>query len=414
MSRLLYKLVLYAMLPVVLLRLVWRARRQRGYLQHVGERFGYFPSRAPDAPLLWIHAVSVGETRAAEPLVNALRARHPQHRILITHMTPTGRATGELLYADRVERCYLPYDYPGAVARFLDHYRPVAGVLMETEIWPNLIHAAAARGTPLYLVNARLSEKSYRGYRRYPRLTGEALRGLAGIAAQTDDDAQRFTALGAERVTVTGSLKFDVAPPADKIALGQRWRTAYGNRPVLLAASTRAGEEEPLLAALDALDIAGMLLVIVPRHPDRFDEVAALLERRGLPYQRRSANEPVRAATRVLLGDSLGEMFAYYAACDVAFIGGSLLPYGGQNLIEACAVGKPVLLGRHTYNFAEAAELAIAAGAALRVADAEGVMNAAQRLLTDPRSAARMAEAGLAFCRTHQGATSRALELIRF
>ena len=414
MSRLLYTLMLYAMLPLALMRLVWRARRQRGYLHHVAERFGFFPGRSRAEPLLWIHAVSVGETRAAEPLVNAMCARYPQHRILITHMTPTGRATGEQLYADRVERCYLPYDYPGGVQRFLAHYRPVAGVLMETEIWPNLIHAAAARGTPLYLVNARLSEKSYARYRRYPRLTGDALRGLACIAAQTEDDVRRFTALGARRVSVMGSLKFDVVPPADMLALGKEWRARYGGRPVLLAASTRAGEEELLLDALDTLGIARVLLVIVPRHPDRFGEVAALLDRHGIAYQRRSANERTRAATRVVLGDSMGEMFAYYAACDVAYVGGSLLPYGSQNLIEACAVGKPVLLGPHTYNFAEAAELAIAAGAALRVADADELMKAAQRVLADPRIAARMGEAGLRFCRAHQGATLRALELMRF
>lgn len=414
MSRLLYTLLLYSLLPLVPLRLLWRARRQRGYLRHVGERFGWYGGTDGRQRVVWIHAVSVGETRAAEPLVRALRERYPQHRVLITHMTPTGRETGELLFGARVERCYLPYDYPGAMRRFLDHFRPVAGVLMETELWPNLIHAAAIRGVPLYLVNARLSEKSYAGYRRHYRLAAGALRELAGIAAQTEADARRFVALGALSPRVTGNLKFDIVPPPALVQRGSQWRSAYGARAVLLAASTRAGEEELVLDAFERMAIADALLVIVPRHPDRFDEVAAILQRRGLAYQRRSADGAVRRETRVLLGDSLGEMFAYYAACDVAFIGGSLLPYGSQNLIEACAVGKPVLIGPSTYNFAEAAQLAIDSGAARPVADVAQLATAARELVIDTSAAARMGEAGLAFCRAHQGAVHRVLELVRF
>jgi 3-deoxy-D-manno-octulosonic-acid transferase len=358
--------------------------------------------------------VSVGETRAAEPLVHALRSRYPQHRVLLTHMTPTGRETGELLFGAHVERCYLPYDYPGAVRRFLARFSPEVGVLMETELWPNLIHAAALREVPLYLVNARLSDKSYAGYRRHRRLVAGALRELAGIAAQTDADAQRLAALGAPRVRVTGNLKFDIVPPPTLVQLGAQWRTSYGARPVLLAASTRAGEEELVLDAYERMAVAHALLIVVPRHPDRFDEVAGLLDRRGFAYQRRSAGSAVRPETRVLLGDSLGEMFAYYAACDVAFIGGSLLPYGSQNLIEACAVGKPVLIGPSTYNFAEAAQLAIESGAALSVADVVELAGASRALLLDAGAASRMGEAGLAFCRAHQGAVHRVLALVRF
>ena len=412
--RFIYTLLVYALLPRALWHLLWRARRQPAYLEHIPERFGYYRQPA-EQPLIWVHAVSVGETRAAEPLIRALQREYPQHRILLTHMTPTGREAGEALYGDTVLRCYLPYDYPGAVAHFLDHFRPRVGVLMETEVWSNLIHACRERRIPLYLVNARLSEKSFEKYRRFAELTRASLGELTAVAAQTADDAQRLAALGAENAVIAGNLKFDIELPVAQLKLGEAWRRRYGeSRPVLLAASTRDGEEDLLLSRLGALEAPFALLVIVPRHPQRFDAVAALIERHGIRYQRRSREEPVAPDTRVVLGDSMGEMFAYYAACDVAFIGGSLLPFGGQNLIEACAAGKPVLFGPHTYNFAEAAEGAIAAGAALRVADADELMRKAQRLLTDAGAAARMGEAGRAFGKAHQGATRRVMELIRW
>ncbi|HLF38487.1 MAG TPA: lipid IV(A) 3-deoxy-D-manno-octulosonic acid transferase [Burkholderiales bacterium] len=411
--RFLYTLVVYFLLPFALARLAWRARRQPGYVRHVAERFGYYAA-APEAPLIWLHAVSVGETRAAEPLVRALQAKHPQHRILLTHMTPTGRETGETLFGGSIARCYLPYDFPGAVARFLDHFRPRAGIMMETEIWPNLIRAGRARSIPLFLVNARLSEKSYAGYRRFGGLVRESLAGFAAVAAQSEDDARRLAALGAGEVRVTGNVKFDIAPPPEQLELGQALRRGMGDaRPVLLAASTREGEEALLLDALEGIAATGLLTVIVPRHPQRFDEVARLLEARGVRYQRRSAQAATAAGTRVVLGDSMGEMFAYYAACDVAFIGGSLLPLGGQNLIEACAVGKPVLIGPSTYNFADAVELAVQAGAAIRVPDPAALAREAGRLLRDPAAARRMSQAALAFANAHRGATARVLELIK-
>ncbi len=412
-ARLVYTLLIYLLLPYVLLRLAWRARRQRGYLAHVSERFGHY-TQAAGGPVIWVHAVSVGETRAAEPLISALRGRYPQHRILLTHMTPTGRETGEALFADGVIRCYLPYDYPGAVARFLDHFRPQAGVLMETELWPNLIHACRARGVPLYLVNARLSEKSFSRYQRFPRLARESLGGLAAIAAQSGDDARRLSALGAGNVRITGSIKFDVTPPPAQLDLGRAWRREFGEkRPVLLAASTREGEEALLLDALTGIGLAELLTVVVPRHPQRFNEVARLLETRGVRFQRRSANVAVAADIRVVLGDSMGEMFAYYAACDVAFIGGSLLPLGGQNLIEACAAGKPVLIGPSTYNFADATELAVQAGAAIQVPDAATLAQEAERLLRNPAAAERMARAALAFASAHRGATAKVMEMLK-
>ena len=414
MKRFAYTLLLYVLLPGALWHLLWRARRQPEYLRHVPERFGYFRQASPEQPVIWVHAVSVGETRAAEPLIRELRKRHPDHRILITHMTPTGRSTGAALFGDRVTTCYLPYDFPGAVARFLARFRPRVGVLMETEIWPNLVHACRERGVPLYLVNARLSEKSCEKYRKFPELTRTTLQQFAGVAAQGEDDARRLRGLGAPSVLIAGNLKFDVTVPPEQVATGRAWRAACGSRPVLLAASTREGEEALLLDALTTTDTPEILLIIVPRHPQRFDEVAELIARREIRYQRRSAGFAAGPDTRVILGDTMGEMPAYYAACDAAFVGGSLLPYGAQNLIEACAVGRPVLVGPSTYNFADAVEGAVAAGAALRVMDAGELMREARRLLLDGRARQSMGEAALAFCRTHQGATQRVLELLRW
>ena len=413
-TRLGYTLLLYALLPRVLWHLIWRARRQPAYLKNIPERFGYYRQKVK-SPLIWVHAVSVGETRAAAPLILALQKKYPQHQILLTHMTPTGSETGEALFGDGVLRCYLPYDYPGAVARFLDYFKPRIGLLMETEIWSNLIHGCRRQRIPLYLINARLSEKSFARYRRFADLVRASLGELTAVAAQTQDDAERLTALGVENVTVVGNLKFDIEPPAAQLELGKSWRRNYGeSRPVLLAASTRDGEEEELLGVLEQISVPSLLTVIVPRHPQRFDEVAALLTRRGIRFQRRSSNAAIVPETQVLLGDSMGEMFAYYAACDVAFVGGSLLPFGGQNLIEACAAGRPTLVGPHTYNFAEATAFAIAAGAAVRVGDAREFAREAKRLLEDRNASAQMAEAARAFSKAHQGATARTLELIRF
>jgi 3-deoxy-D-manno-octulosonic-acid transferase len=411
LARAAYSALARALLPVALARLLWRGRREPGYREHIGERLGRYDDETTPEPLIWLHAVSVGETRAAEPLVRALGARCPTHRILLTHMTPTGRRTGESLFRDGVLRAYLPYDYPGAVRRFLDHYRPRLGILLETEVWPNLVHACAARGVPLFLANARLSEKSLHGYLRVPGLARETFSRFSAIAAQTREDADRLRLLGARHVDVTGNLKFDVQPSGSQIELGESWRRGFGGRPVLLAASTREGEEALLLDAMARLP-SEVLLVIVPRHPQRFGEVAALLENRNITHQRRSANQPISSATRVLLGDSMGEMFAYHACCDAAFIGGSLRPFGAQNLIEACAVGKAVLIGPSTYNFAEAAERAIAAGAALAVGDAQDLMSKAADLLADRGRLERMSRAGLEFTREHRGATGRVLKVI--
>ena len=376
----LYRLALLLAAPLIPLRLLWRGRRERGYLKHWGERLALGP--APATGALWIHAVSVGEMRAAQPLVAALRDAHPGVPLLLTCMTPTGRATAESLYGSFARIVYLPYDYAGLMRRFLRRVQPRVGILMETELWPNLVHAAARADVPLVLANARLSARSARGYARLRGLTRACLERVALVAAQSEADAARLRSLGAMTVHVTGNLKFDIAPPPALLERGAAWKTQWGQRPVLLAASTREGEEAPLLRAFAETAPAEVLLVLVPRHPQRFDEVAALIEAAGLSCQRRSAlgDAPLDPQTRVLLGDSLGELFAYYAACDVAFVGGSLMPLGGQNLIEAASVGRPVLVGPHTFNFDEATRLAIEAGAALRVNDADDLLANALRL----------------------------------
>jgi 3-deoxy-D-manno-octulosonic-acid transferase len=417
----LYTFTLWLLLPFVALRLIWRARKQPEYLQHIGERFGFYTVRS-NKPVIWLHAVSVGETRATQSLVSRLRTSYPNHQILLTHTTPTGRITSNQLYGDSVLRVYLPYDYPFAVNKFLRHFHPQLGILMETEIWFNLIHACHQQSIPLLLLNARMSEKSQRGYARFARLTGNALGELAAIAAQTDDDAVRLTGLGAKDVSVIGNLKFDIDPPPSMLELGRELRNQFGtNRKILLAASTREGEEALLLDALQDFGIPDLLLVIVPRHPQRFNAVENLLELRGIPFLRRSnivgpgkpdSNQPVLPEIQVILGDSMGEMFAYYVAADLAFIGGSLLPFGGQNLIEACAVGTPAIVGPHMYNFAEATRLAVSAGAAIQISDVAGLVAQSQRLFTNPVAQNDMRQQCVKFVESNRGATEKSLQLI--
>jgi 3-deoxy-D-manno-octulosonic-acid transferase len=407
-----YTILLWLLLPYIFLRLAWRARKQPEYLQHIGERFGFYSARS-GKPVLWLHAVSVGETRATQSLVTRLRAIYPGHQILLTHTTPTGRAASEQLYGDSVLRVYLPYDYPFAANRFLRQFRPQLGILMETEIWFNLIQACHENGMPLLLLNARMSENSARGYARFARLTRDALDKLTAVAAQTADDASRLASLGAKNISVMGNLKFDIEPPPAMLKSGKHLREQFGTaRKIVLAASTRDGEEALLLDAVKELHIPGLLLVIVPRHPQRFSEVANLIGQRGIVYQRKSTNQIVSADTQVVLGDSMGELFAYYAAADLAFVGGSLLPYGGQNLIESCSVGTPVLVGPHTENFAEATRLAVDAGAAVQVNNAAELVEELQRLLGDSITLQEMRHHCAGFVESNRGATDRSLQII--
>jgi len=405
-----YRLLLWLAFPWVLARLWWRGRHEPGYRQNIAERFGFYPTR-PARPVIWLHAVSVGETRAAEPLLHALRSRYPDCDLLITQMTATGREAAQQLFGGAALVAWLAYDYPSAVRRFLRNFRPRLGILMETEIWFHLVSECQRSGVPLLLANARMSAKSARGYAAVAPLVRVALGDLSAVAAQTTEDADRLRSLGARAVEVTGNLKFDADPGTGSESLAAQFRRRFGSRAVLLAASTREGEEELLLDALEQDALGDVILVIVPRHPQRFDTVARLLASRGLKFIRRSANTPLDADCDIVLGDSMGEMAAYYRACDVAFVGGSLLAYGGQNLIEACAAGVPVLIGPYTHNFAEAAEGAVAAGAAVRVNGAEEVIRLARSILQDAGLRERMGKAGLAFCAAHRGAAERTLAI---
>jgi len=416
MLRFVYTLLWLVILPLALLRLVWRSRKEPGYIQHVGERLGQYGELSAAGPWLWVHAVSVGETRAAQPLIDALLGAYPKHRLLLTHMTPTGRQTGHQLYGSnaRVQQCYLPYDMPWLVRRFLSYFRPDACLIMETEVWPNLVHVTRRVGVPLFLVNARLSPRSYRRTAHFGNAAASLYNDFTMVLAQTAGDAERYRALGVKSVQITGNLKFDMQPPEAGVARGQLLRRAFGNRHVLAAASTREGEEPLILEAVSRWPGAERpALLLVPRHPQRFDEVAAMATRAGFSVQRRSAldieqiESPVTAD--IVLGDSMGEMAMYYAASDIAYIGGSLIPLGGQNLIEACAVGTPVLMGLHTFNFAQATEDAIAAGACERVANADELMAAAAAVLDDSARLADMRGHALTFAKMHRGATARAL-----
>jgi 3-deoxy-D-manno-octulosonic-acid transferase len=394
--RALYTVALRLALPLILLRLWWRGRREPGYYEHVQERFGMYVGERPQKAL-WVHAVSVGEARAAAPLVRELKRLAPDHAVVMTCTTAAGRETLRQVYADSVIPTYLPYDYPETAEAFLERFRPRLGVLMETEIWPNLLAACERRRMPVVLANARMSEKSARGYRRWRALTQPAIRSLAMVCAQSDADAARLRELGAPRVEVTGNLKFDVSLDEAQLAHGREWKSRVA-RPVVLLASTRDGEEKLLLQALGE---AEFLTVVVPRHPQRFDEVAAFAQ------SRKTESALPSPTHRVYLGDTMGEMAFYYGAADVAIIGGSFMPLGGQNLIEALAAGVPVVVGPSMYNFAEATRLALEAGAAIQASDAVAAIREASALLSDPQRRAAMASAGKKLCLAHQGATAR-------
>ena len=407
LARSAYSLLLRLALPVYLGRLWWRGRREPAYRQWWSERLGF--SRTPGAPgRLWLHAVSLGETRAAAPLIEALRAARPGLRLLLTHGTATGREAGLALLQEGDAQAWLPYDMPGAVRRFLRHHQPVAGVVLETEVWPNLLHQARAAGVPMSLANARLSERSAQKGHRLSALLHPAMACFTQVLAQTEADARRLREAGGKNVQVLGNLKFDMTPNPELLALGQGWRQQVA-RPVVLAAVTREGEEAPLLTTWAALPLPRPLLLLVPRHPQRFDEVAGLVAQAGLSLSRRSrwlaGSVPTEQAD-VWLGDSLGEMPAYYSAADVALLGGSFAPLGGQNLIEAAACGCPLVMGPHTFNFAQAAELALAAGAAVRAADLGSAVKQALNLIQSPEQLL-MRQRALAFAAAHRGAALR-------
>ena len=421
--RLLYSFVWGLSLPFAIFRLWWRGRQEPGYRQHIPERLGFY-SRYETTPTIWVHAVSAGETRAAEPLIRGLLANYPQHHLLLTHMTATGRETGGKLFADvadRVRQSFLPYDINWMMRRFLKHYSPQLCVLIETEVWPNLIAQCEIANIPVSLVNARLSEKSLKKAQKLASLILPAAHAISAVAAQSNPDARRLRELGISSPTVTGNMKFDVTPPALMAERGAALRRSFGNRQIILCASTRDGEEELILDAfleqLPLLDHAP-LLMITPRHPQRFDQVAQMIEEHGIAYIRRSALHhdvvsPIADKIQLVLGDTMGEMYMYYATADIAFVGGSLVPLGGHNLIEACAMGKPVLTGLHTFNFSEITDQAIAAHAALRVDGARSMLREALALLSDDQKRQHMGESAHAFFLQHQGATSRTLDILK-
>ncbi|MDE3020522.1 MAG: lipid IV(A) 3-deoxy-D-manno-octulosonic acid transferase [Pseudomonadota bacterium] len=407
----LYTLLLYLLAPFVFARLFIRGRKQSHYLKSPEQRLGYgYPSF--NRPVIWIHAVSVGETRAALPLINALEKSYPEHTLLLTHMTAAGLETGKNLFNNRVIQTWLPYDLPFACRRFLKHFSPTFGLLLETEIWFNLINCAKTRHIPLYLINARLSEKSAEGYAHFQKLTREGLAALSGVIAQSEDDAKRLAKLGAKNPIIAGNIKFDINPPDGTDSLTHQFLSLIGKRRVWLAASTREGEERIILDTIRQLP-EDILTIIVPRHPQRFDEVAALITASGFKIQLRSDCNNIEEKTRVWIGDSMGEMYGYYGVSDIALIGGSLLPFGGQNLIEATAMGTPVLLGPHTFNFNQVAKDAIQAGAAIKVEDISSLARAIIQLFDSPQQLKDMQIAARIFAKTHTGATQRIIEHLR-
>ena len=413
-----WRFAAYLLLPYVVLSLAWRALRYPPYLRRWPERFGFVVPLGARRTI-WIHAVSVGEVRSAAALIEALGERYPQHRLVVTTMTPTGADQVRSLFGERVTHCYVPFDFPGAVRRFFDRVHPELALIAETELWPNLFAECARRHVPLMLVNGRVSPESLRGYRIIPRLVRATLECASLLCAQTRTDAQRLRNLGAPdaRVRVTGNLKFDVAPPACLAEEGRELRGQWGGeRPVWIAASTRRGEERHVLVAFARLRAAfpTLLLVLVPRHPERFGAVARLCRRRGWRVALRTLTRgaALDPGCEVLVGDTMGELQLLYAAADVAFVGGSLVPTGGQNVLEACTAGVPAVFGPHMFHFEEIAALALERGAARQVHDEAQLAAAVALYLEQPelrRAAGRAAQTLVA---DNRGALARTLEFV--
>ncbi len=413
--RFIYTFIFYLLVPLILLRLLWRGRQSPAYWQRWAERFGFCPILSVPQNL-WIHAVSMGEVQAAVPLIQALRTRFPEQSILVTTMTPTGSQRVREVFGDSVWHVYLPYDLPGAIARFLARTQPRLLILMETELWPNLLSACRARSIPVILANARLSARSAAGYQHIAGLTRKMLANVTAVAAQTEVDAARFIELGASptKVHVTGSIKFDTRLPADVSEKAVLLRCQWGTeRAVWIAASTHEGEEAAVLDAFSELKQAfnQLLLMLVPRHPERFNRVAALCQQRGFLVARRSAGD-VSPKTDIYLGDTMGELPLLYVACDVAFVGGSLVPIGGHNLLEPAAVGLPVIMGPHVFECAEICRRLLEAQAAHQVNDAMQLAKAVKMYLSDATLKRQTGEKGRLFVTKNRGALECLLTII--
>ena len=418
MPRFLYSVLFYCLLPAIAMRLLWRGLKAPSYFQRWAERFGFCQRLEPSVPTIWLHAVSVGETLAAVPLVRALQDKYPDHRIFMTCMTPTGSDRVLSIFGDSIEHSYAPYDLPDAVARFLNRVDPKLLIIMETELWPNTIAACKRRGIPVIVANARLSEKSARGYQRISPIVAPMLNNLNTVAAQHTDDAQRFQSLGLPQSgsVVTGNIKFDLHLDQDLRAKASQllddWR-GPDNRPILLAASTHKGEDELILAAFTKIkmELDSLLLVLVPRHPERFNQVAELCQKTGFTTVRRSHNVSTAGAD-ILLGDSMGELMTFFGACDLAFVGGSLVPTGGHNVIEPAAWGVPVLTGPHLFNFSEASELLMGGGGMLICQDSNELASHCTRLLQDDIIRQKMSVAARQVTEANRGALDRLLRVI--
>jgi 3-deoxy-D-manno-octulosonic-acid transferase len=415
--RALYSLVIRLALPLSLYYLIWRGLRQSEYFDRWSERFALYRSE-PIADCLWLHAVSVGEVNAAIALVNALRAAHPGRPLLVTTTTPTGSARVRALWGDSVLHVYLPYDLPGAVRHFLDHFHPAIALVMETEIWPNLFAELQRRGVPAIIANARLSERSLKAYRPIAPLVRITMATIDHVAAQSEADAERYRRLGAPagRVHATGNLKYDLPLAAELPETARQWRAQWGaHRPVWVAASTHPDEEAAVLQAHRAVlaVFPEALLLWAPRHPERFAAAASASVRAGLRVATRRNDTLPGADSEVFVIDTLGELMAFYAAADVAFVGGSLQEVGGHNLLEPAALGVPALVGPHTFNFTEITRLLLDTGAVQRIADAAGLGAKLCELLSDPEQRSRRGEAGRLRIERERGALARTLELVQ-
>lgn len=411
----LYSLVIRLALPISLYYLIWRGLRQREYFDRWSERFALYRGERVNG-CLWIHAVSVGEVNAAAPLLEALRERHPGQTLLVTTTTPTGSARVRALWGDTVHHVYLPYDLPGAVRNFIEHFQPRLAVVMETEIWPNLFAELERREIPAIIANARLSERSLRGYRPISLLIRQAMATVDCVAAQSEADAARYRKLGARdaRVKVSGNLKYDLPLPEGIVEQAAAWRKSWGDRPVWIAASTHPDEEEVVIEAHRAVLAAtpNALLLWAPRHPERFAAVAAACARAEFRVAQRRRDELPQAQTEVFVIDTLGELMSFYAACDVAFVGGSLQEVGGHNLLEPAALGVPALVGPHTFNFQEITELLIDVGAVQQISDAASLSTKLGQLFRHPDERHRRGEAGRTRIAIERGALARTLKMI--
>lgn len=411
-----YSTLFYLALPLILMRLIWRGFKAPDYFKRWNERFGHISPRTSSQKLIWVHAVSVGEAEACRPLIKGLQQRYPEHQILITTMTPTGSARVKSLFADTVLHVYLPYDLPFAIKRFLKAMRPEFGIIMETELWPNLILICAEQSIPIVIANARLSARSARGYQKVSKLTHQMLRSIPLIAAQTHSDRDRFVQLGAhkEKVHAVGNLKYEITLPASSMERAEAIRALWGNRPVFIAASTHEGEEEKIIDAARKIrgQFRDLLLIIVPRHPERFDRVAALCRRAGLNTLRRSEGKPCSSQIQALVVDSMGELSIFYGTADVAFVGGSLVPHGGHNLLEPAALSRPVITGPHYFNFLEVTKQFLEHQAAIEVKNPEQLADTVIELLKAPQRRAVMGDAGKQLIEQSKGASQRLLNLI--